>query len=116
MGLDFIRKIAPSFKKALDRRAVMLRSPGLFTRDIPLVARSASADVCHNSPLKVGEKVILRVSAEKTVVQRDTVIVANFSNPPADFVEHVRAGAGVAHGQVKAVHELSGKVEIEVCE
>ena len=40
MGLDFIRKAAPTFHKALDRRAVELRTPTLFNRDIPSVARS----------------------------------------------------------------------------
>src|SRR5262249_28930030 len=116
MGLDFIRTVAPSFKKALDRRAVMLRSPGLFTRDIPLVARSASADVCHNARFSIYEKVILRLVTDKVVIQRDNIIAGTFSNPPTEFVEHIRAGAGIARGQVKAVHELSGKMEVEICE
>ncbi len=32
MGLDFIKKAAPAFHKVLDRRAVALRTPTLFSR------------------------------------------------------------------------------------
>ena len=116
MGLDFLKKVAPSFNKALDRRAVELRTPGLFSRDAPLVARSASAEICHGSPFKVGERVLLRIISELAVVQRENLVVANFSNAPAEFLNHIRAGAGVAIGEVTAVHTLSEKVEIAFCE
>jgi hypothetical protein len=108
--------VAPSFKKALDRRAIELRTPRLFFHDIPLVARTASAEICNDSRFKIGDKLLLRMMAERLIAQRDNLVVANFPNPPAEFLNHIRAGAGVARGEVKTVHSLSNQVEIGFCE
>ncbi len=45
MGLDFIRTTAPSFNRVLDRRLVEMHSPKLFCRDMPIVSRTARADI-----------------------------------------------------------------------
>jgi hypothetical protein len=116
MGLDFIRKTAPTFKRALDRRAVALRSPKLFGRDIPLVARSARANVCHGAKLKPREKLLLRVIDTKLIAQRENVVVAEFPNPPAELLNQVQCGAGIEEAEVKSVHPLSETVEIAICE
>jgi hypothetical protein len=116
MGVDFITKVAPTFHRALDRRAVELRTPKFFTQDIPYVARSASANICHGSQLKVGEKLLLRVLADKVVAQRGNLIVAEFSNPPTEFLNHLRAGAGAEIGEVKSIGTISQVVEVGFCE
>jgi hypothetical protein len=116
MGVDFIRKTAPSFQRALDKRAVALRTPKLFGRDVPLMARSAQATICHAAKMTAGEKVLLRLMDNKLVVQRDNLVVAEFSNPPAEMINQVQCGAGVGEGEVKAVHTLSETVEIAFCE
>ena len=116
MGLDFIRKAAPTFHKALDRRAIELRTPTLFNRDTPSVARSASAEVCRGTRFTPGDKVHLRILGEKLIAQRDNVVVAEFAAPPAEFLNRVQAGAGIEKGVVKAVHDLSETVEIGFCD
>ena len=116
MGVDFIRKILPQFQRALDRRAVELRTPKLFTRDVPEVSRTARADICHDAQIALGEKVLLRLVGDKLIAQRDNLIVAEFSNPPAEFVSHLRSGAGVGEGEVKSVQPLSQAVEIAICQ
>jgi hypothetical protein len=116
MGLDFVKKAAPTFHKALDRRAVQLRTPTLFNRDIPSVARCASAEICQGSNFTPGEKVHLRILNDKLIAQRDNVVVAKFTAPPAEFFNQVRAGAGIERGVVMAVHDLSQTVEIGFCD
>ena len=116
MGLDFIKKAAPTFHKALDRRAVELRTPTLFNRDIPAVARSASAEISRGCKFTSGEKVLLRILKGKLIAQRDNTVVAEFPAPPAEFIKQVQAGAGIEKGVVKAVHELSQTVEIGFCD
>jgi hypothetical protein len=116
MGLDFIKKAAPTFHKALDRRAVTLRTPTLFNRDSPAVARRASAEICGGSKLAQGEKIVLRVLDSKLIVQRDNVVVARFPAPPPEFLKQVQAGAGIEKGVVVAVHDLSQTVEIGFCD
>src|SRR6202023_3146815 len=89
MGVDFIKKAAPTFHKALDRRAVELRTPTLFNRDIPSIARSASAEICQGSSITPGEQVHLRILNNKLIAQRDNVVVDLFARrnagPLADF-------------------------------
>ena len=57
MGLDFIRTTAPSFNRVLDRRLVEMHSPKLFNRDMPIVSRTACADICGDANVTPGEKV-----------------------------------------------------------
>ena len=116
MGVDFVRKAAPSFHKSLDRRAVELRTPTLFSRDTPSVARSASAEIRGECKIVVGEKILLRIVNQKLVAQRDTVVIAEFPAPPAELLNRVQSGAGIEKGEVKAVHDLSQTVEIGLCE
>jgi hypothetical protein len=116
VGLDFIRKTAPSFHRALDRRAIDLRTPKLFGRDIPFVARTASADICGEARVEPGEKVILRVIKDKVIAQRDNLVIAECPNPPAEFVTRLQAGAGVGEGEIKSFQPLSKTVEIGFCE
>jgi hypothetical protein len=116
MGLDFIKKAAPTFHKALDRRAVELRTPTLFNRDVPSIVRSASAEICHGSSITPGEQVHLRILNNKLIAQRDNVVVAEFPAPPAEFFNQVQAGAGIERGVVRAVHDLSQTVEIGFCD
>jgi hypothetical protein len=116
MGLDFLRRVAPAFHRALDRRAVELRTPTLFVRDIPELARTASADICRNAKVETGEKLLLRLMDEKLIAQRDNLVVAEFSNPPSEFVNRIRTGAGVEIGEVRTVHSLSQVVEIGFCQ
>jgi hypothetical protein len=116
MGLDFIRATTPSFNRVLDRRFVEMHSPKLFTRDMPVASRTASADICGGAKVAPGEKVLLRVMKDKVVVQRDNLVIAECVNPPAEFVAHLRAGAGVAEGEIKSLQHISQTVEIGICD
>jgi hypothetical protein len=116
MGLDFIRRAAPSFHRALDKRAVDLRTPKLFVRDMPVVSRTASANICKGSRLNIGDKLLLRMIGKTLIAQRENFVVAEFPEPPAEFLQRVEAGAGVEAGEVKNVRTLSEVAEIEICE
>jgi hypothetical protein len=116
MGLDFIRATTPSFNRVLDRRLVEMHSPKLFTPDMSIVSRTASADICGGAKIAAGEKVILRVIKDKVIVQRENLAIAECANPPAELVTHLRAGAGVAEGEVKSVRPISQTLEIGICD
>lgn len=116
MGVDFVKKAAPNFTRALDRGALRLRTPDLFSRDIPLVARSASASICGGVQVDLTDRVIIRQSANGLVLQRGNAVIAHFHNPPSEFVSFVRSGAGVAQGEIKAVRPISQTVEVGFCE
>ena len=116
MGLDFIRRTTPSFDRVLDRRAIELRTPQLFSRDMPIVARTVCADICNDAKLAEGDRIILRAIKDKLVVQRGNVVVAECHNPPSDFMSRLREGAGVAKGEIKSLQPISQTVEVGFCE
>jgi hypothetical protein len=116
MGLDFIRATTPSFNRVLDRRLVEMRSPKLFTRDMPTVSRTASADILGGVKVTAGERVLLRVIKNKVIVQRENLVIAECANPPAEFFAHLRAGADIAEGEIKSLQPISQTVEIGICD
>ena len=116
MGLDFIRATSPSFNRVLDRRLVEMRSPKLFARDMPIVSRTISADICQGATVTAGETVLLRVIKDRVTVQRENLVIAECPSAPADFVAHLRVGAGVGKGEIKSVHSISQTLEISICD
>lgn len=116
MGLDFIRTTSPSFNRVLDRRLVEMRTPQLFKRDLPIISRTACADICGGAALAKGEKVLLRVTKDKLIVQREGTVVAECTSPPAELIAHLRAGADIAQGEIKSLQPISQTVEVGICD
>lgn len=116
MGLDFIRNAAPNFNRVLDRRLVEMHSPTLFSRDVPIVSRTARAELYGETTVQRGEKVLLRIVQDKVIVLRKNTIIAKCPNAPAGFIAHLRAGAGIAEGKVISVQPISQTLEIGLCD
>lgn len=116
MGLDFIRNAAPGFNRVLDRRLVEMHSPTLFSRDVPIISRTARADMCGDVAVTLGEKVTLRVVNNKVIVQRLNIVIAECPNAPAEFVAVLRSGAGICEGEITSVQPLSQTLEVGICE
>jgi hypothetical protein len=116
MGLDFIRNAAPAFNRSLDRRLVEMNSPKLFNRDMPIVSRSARAELCGEVSVTLGEKLLLRIVKDKLIVQRQNIVIAECPSPPAEWISHVRAGAGIANCEVTSVQPISQTLEIDICD
>jgi hypothetical protein len=116
MGLDFIRDAAPAFNRVLDRRLVEMHSPTLFSRDLPVVSRTARAELFGAVDVTAREKVLLRVVNDKVVVQRQNTVIAECPNAPTEFIAHLRSGAGIAEGEITSVQPISQTVEIRICD
>jgi len=116
MGLDFIRNAAPSFNRVLDRRLVEMNSPTLFSRDLPIISRTARAELCGESAVQQGETVLLRMVGDSVVVQRENNIIARCPRAPDEFITHLCAGAGIAKGTVTSVQPISQTLEIGLCD
>jgi hypothetical protein len=43
-------------------------------------------------------------------------VIAECVSAPAEFVAHLRAGAGVARGEIKSLQPISQTVEIGFCD
>ncbi|HEY6270451.1 MAG TPA: hypothetical protein VIX19_00480 [Terriglobales bacterium] len=115
MGIEFIRKAAPSFRKGLDRRRIELGTPKLFRQEPTCIPRAYAANIGSGQTVATGEKLGVRFDGEQVVALRGLDPVATFSSPPTELKDALRASHGEACGLVKEVHEIAQMVEIAVC-
>jgi len=115
MGIDFIRKAAPSFRKGLDRRRIELCTPNLFTREPTSAPRAYAASLQNGQTLAAGERLGVRLEGERVLALRGLNHVATFEAPPAELVEALLASYGEAWGVVQQVHDMARMVEINIC-
>lgn len=115
MGLEFIRKAAPTFKKSWDRHRVSLATPTLFTQQPTCVARTAAADLANNATLEKGDTVIVQLNGTTLVAMRGLSKVAYFIAPSPALVSAIQQSCGVARGTVEQINSIAGVVEISIC-
>ena len=115
MGIDFIRKAAPSFRKGLDRRRIELATPNLFTQEPTSAPRAYAAQLRGDKPLAVGEKLGVRLDGQNVLATRGLDLVAVFKSPTAELKSALSASFGEACGTVQAVHLAARIAEITVC-
>jgi hypothetical protein len=116
MGVDFLNRMKRTYTRTLDRRAVALRSPRLFDADMACVNRTARGKIKHDAKPTEGERVMVREIEGKFVAQRGCAVVIELEKPPADYVEHIRRGGGIAEGTVSIVNPISQTAEVSICE
>lgn len=116
MGIDFIRRTAPTFRKAWDRRRVELCTPDLLTRPIAEGSRTIIAEMVGRKTLRGGDEFIFERSpgSAELLGRIGMEIVARAASAPKEIVSAVEAGAGVARAKVEKVHKLSGLVEVSL--
>ncbi len=116
MGVDFIRKAAPSFRKGLDRRRIELGTPDLFTQHPTNAPRIYAASLRAGKALETGEQVCVHLDeAQRVLVLRGLDAIGEFNNPTADLLDALVASHGEACGLVQAFHSIARIAEITVC-
>ena len=115
MGIDFIEKATPTFKKSWDRARVELATADLFTRVPACATRTAVADIIGRAQLSVGERLTVEIQDESLVARRGNSKVAHFTKPAPALVQAVKESCGVAKGKVEQVHDVAGVAEISLC-
>ena len=109
MGIDFIRKAAPSFRKGLDRMRIKLGTPTLFTQQPTSTLLAYAAKIRLNKTVAPGEKLGVRLDGQQVD------LVAIFNNPTSELKEALKASHGEACGVVQTVHTIARVAEITVC-
>ena len=91
MGVDFIRKTAPSFKKSWAQHRQELETPDLFTAEPDCITNTAPADICDLARLSEGDTVTVQlIDDSRLVALRGLDEVASFNNPPEGLISAVR--------------------------
>lgn len=115
MGVDFIRRSAPSFRRGLDRRRVELGTPDLFSRKLDGRLRSYAASMQNGERLAEGDKLCVCLKDDQVLALRGLSTVAQIRSPPSELVTGLKASFGEACGVVQVVHVKACIAEITVC-
>lgn len=115
MGVDFIRKVAPTHRKSWDRARVDLGTPDLFIEQPSCASRTVAAVLENNHQLQEGDNTVIQIDGSELIVMQGLSKVARISNPPPYLFEVLKESFGVARGTVEQVYEIAGVVEISVC-
>ncbi len=75
MGMDFIRRAAPAFRKGLDRMRIKLATPTLFTQQPESKPRSYAAKLQGDRTAACGEKLGIRLEGEQVHAMRGLDLV-----------------------------------------
>jgi hypothetical protein len=115
MGIDFIKKAAPSFRKGLDRMRIALATPTLFTQQPASAPHAYAANLDGRYLPSVGEKLGVRLEGERVLILHGIESVGSFRSPTVELLEALRASHNEACGLVQEVHDVAWIAEITVC-
>ena len=115
MGIDFIEKATPSFKKSWDRAKVVVGTADLFTRTPDCAARAAEAEIIDGASLDVGDRLTIEAQGTQLVARKGNSEVARMPAPPAAIHQAVVDSCGIAKGTVEHVHSMARVVEVSLC-
>jgi hypothetical protein len=114
MGAEELKKRRPSHDKYINRQAVALATPDLFTRTPEDQPRSCVASIGPDITVEIGESFIIEPTETGMLGRRGNSVVLNFTRPPDDILKAVRSGASVATGEIKRINKLSRTVEVMI--
>jgi hypothetical protein len=114
MGLDFIRRCAPTFTKAWKHGRNELATPTLFTRAPGARARSVVALSNGTNPVTSGSQVIVASDGNGLVMLKGTHRIATVPTAPADVLRDIKEAGGVTVGTIGTLHPLSGSFDVEL--
>ena len=115
MGIEFIEKATPSFRKCWDRARVELATSDLFTCTPDTAPRTAAAEMVNDAQLSIGDHVVVEFRNGALVGFEGNREVLRFLNPPSSLVKAVADSCSVAQGTVQQVHSLAKVAEISLC-
>ncbi len=115
MGVEFIRRVAKSFKRSWDEARRQLGTADLFTREPSCVARSAPFEIANGAAVQAGDSVTVEKEGAALIARHRLMEVARTNCPPTDLLRAVEESCGVAKGTIEQVHNLAQVVEISLC-
>ena len=112
MGLDFVRRVAKSFKKKWDRGREELATPDLFTQHPELKKRRIVIRAAPGCKLEVNQEYLVRVESENIMVYKGENFVGAGKGCPSEVRGTIESSGGYAVAKVEQVHPLSGAADV----
>lgn len=114
MGLDFIRRAAPSFVKKWDRGAEHLKQPRLFSKSEAGHARTMLAHFDTSDATPVGKELVVFKEGPRLVLVDGLNRVGAIDSPTAEVMQKLEESGCYAVGRITAKYPLSGTGNVEV--
>src|SRR5258708_11839749 len=114
MGLDFIRRAAPTFTKSWNRGANELAQPTLFTRYPECRTRTVVAQLDERAALAPGAHLAICTRASALILVHETMQVGVVEAPPADLFRAIQEAGGCALASLSRINPLSGTADVEI--
>ena len=113
MGLDFIRRTKPAFRKAWRKGWEELSTPNLLNRDTVPILRTIQATVIDPT-VSEGEELLASRDGERLILMRALTRVGCVDHPPPDVLATLSENCGVLKATVDRLNSLSSTMEVRL--
>lgn len=114
MGVDFLKRAAPTFRKSWNNGRTDLATPDLFTREQGACTRVLTADTLPSSNVTSGCTVTLITQERALIVLDGSRPAGRIDRPPGDTFARIADAGGVAIAKVCSVYPLSETFDVEL--
>jgi hypothetical protein len=114
MGVDFIRRAAPTFKKSWDHGAEQLARADLLTRFPECPTRTCVAELVNQTNLHPDSVFLVQRIDDKLLLIDGLHQIGQIPDPPADLVKMLGEIGGCAKGRILRIHSLGGAADVAI--
>ena len=111
MGLDFLQRMAPQFKKAVSRDAetVARMACGVSSEGL---RRVVVADISLDASVQAGQCLVAQLVSDQLVLVSGLHEVGRVLHPPSDVVRKLHELGGYSDGLVEHVNTMGGTFDV----
>jgi hypothetical protein len=114
MGVDFIRRAAPTFRKSWNQGKLELAIPNLFTRLPGAQRRSVTAECSDINQIACGLPVTVVADGDSLVTLNGTRAVGRVRSAPPDVMRRIADAGGIAVGTIGEIRPVSETFDVEL--
>ena len=115
MGVDFLQKAAPSFRKGRDKARQEMYTPDLFRVQPELTPPTYAASFEKGAKPRQGEALSMRLEGDEVVLRRGIQLIGKLDRPTPELRHALKLSFNEGAGMVHEVHRLSNRAEITAC-
>lgn len=114
MGVDFIRRATPNFRKSWNHGKHELSIPTLFTRAPDTQKRSLVAECSAINQMRTGSAITVVAEGDWLLTLSGTQPVGKIRSVPTDVMRRIQEAGGIAVATICDIHPLSETIDVEL--
>lgn len=116
MGVEFLEKAAPSFRKGRDKMRQEMGTPDLFKAQPGMAPCLYAALINYGVHLEVGEIVGIRSENGEILLCRELDPIGRVDKPTMELREALGLSHNEGAAKIQVIHPLSKRAEIILCQ